>query len=333
MRAMVLHSQASIREAPLSLEELEIPEPAAGEVRVRVSACGVCHTDLHIVEGDLPLAKRPVVPGHQIVGTIDAVGEEVDRDRVGERVGIPWLSSACGDCRHCLSGLENLCEAARFTGYHVDGGYADFAVAPATAAHRLPEGYSDAEAAPLLCAGIIGYRSLRLSGIRPGGRLGLFGFGASAHLTLQIARHQGCEVYVFTRSREHRRVARELGAAWTGSARDTPPELLDSAITFAPVGWVVAEALRLLSRGGTVAINAIHMDEIPALDYGRHLYGERVVRSVTNLTHADAREFLGLAGEIPLRAMVETFPLESANVALQRLAASELKAAATLLLS
>ena len=330
MRAAVLHKQASVSDAPLSVENLPPPEPGPGEVRLRVGACGVCHTDLHIVEGDLPLVKSPVIPGHQIVGVIDRVGEGVSPERVGERVGVPWLSRSCGECSLCASGRENLCSAARFTGWHVDGGYAEHAVAPEEAAHRLPESFSDIEAAPLLCAGIIGYRALRLSEIEPGQRLGLYGFGASAHLAIQVALHWDCDVFVFTRSDHHRQLALRLGADWVGGAEDEPPAALDAAITFAPAGWIVREALRALAPAGTVAINAIHLDSVPELDYQRHLYGERTLRSVTNLTHQDAREFLELAGRIPVETTVESFPLDEANSALQALKSSAIEAAAAL---
>ncbi|MFQ5742022.1 MAG: zinc-dependent alcohol dehydrogenase family protein [Acidobacteriota bacterium] len=333
MRAALLRRQAPIEEAPLQLEDRPVPAPGAGEVLIRVYACGVCHTDLHLVEGDLPLIKEPVVPGHQIVGRIEAAGEGVDAGRVGARVGVPWLSSSCGNCDLCHDGRENLCQQARFTGYHVDGGYAEYAVAPATAAHPLPEGFSDLEAAPLLCAGIIGYRSLRLAEVRPGSRLGLYGFGASAHLAIQVARHWGCEVYVFTRGRRHRQLAHRLGAAWVGDARDEPPARLDAAISFAPAGWIIPEALRALAPAGTLAVNAVHLDAVPSLDYRRHLYGERTLRSVTNLTHADAEEFLRLAGEIPVRTQVESLPLEAANEALLKLKASRIEAAAVLEMS
>lgn len=330
MRALRLHRQAPAGEAPLELEEVERPRPGDGDVLLRVRVCGMCHTDLHLVEGDLELHRRPLIPGHQIVGEVIGVGEGVDENRVGERVGVPWLSSSCGECELCREGRENLCRKARFTGWDVDGGYADYAVAPAAAAHPLPERFSDAEAAPLLCAGIIGYRSLRLSEVEPGQRLGLFGFGASAHLAIQVARHWDCEVYVFTRSDEHRHLAAELGAVWTGGARDEPPVPLDAAVSFAPAGWVAVEAMRMLRPAGTLAVNAIHLDRVPEMDYREHLYGERTLRSVTNLTHRDAREFLDLAGEIPVETTVETFPPEAANEALQRMKASELEAAAAL---
>lgn len=330
MRAARLHKQAPIETDPLRLEECPEPEPGRGEVRIVVSACGACRTDLHIVEGDLPAHRLPLIPGHQIVGVIDAVGEGVAPERVGERVGVPWMSSSCGGCEYCRSDRENLCPDARFTGYDVDGGYAELAVAPQQAAHTLPGGITDIEAAPLLCAGMIGYRSLRRSEVQEGQRLGLFGFGASAHLAIQVARHWGCEVFVFTRSEHHRELARRLGAAWVGGAEDTPPAKLHAAVTFAPAGWVTREALRMTAPGGTVAINAIHMDRIPELDYDEHLYGERTLRSVTNLTHRDAEEFLELAAAIPVRTTTETFPLEQVNRALTAMKRSKLEAAAVL---
>jgi propanol-preferring alcohol dehydrogenase len=270
-----------------------------------------------------------VIPGHQVVGTVEALGEGAKGLSIGYRVGVTWLNSACGNCDMCDAGKENLCEKARFTGLDVDGGYAEYVTVPTACAFPLPDGFPDSQAAPLLCAGVIGLRSLRLSEIRPGGRLGLFGFGASAHVTIQVARHRGCEVYVFTRSTEHRKHALELGAAWAGDARDDPPELMDASITFAPAGWVVHEALRTVKPGGTVAINAIHMSPVPELPY--HLiYGERTLRSVANLTGEDARELLELAAEVPLKTDVEEYRLEEANEVLQRLKRSEVRGAAVL---
>jgi propanol-preferring alcohol dehydrogenase len=296
---------------------------------LRVQACGVCHTDLHLVEGEIALPKLPVVPGHQIIGRVDAVGEGVTRLRAGDRVGVPWLYSTCGECEYCLGGLENLCDRARFTGQHVDGGFAEYMVVPAAFAYAIPHGFPDDQAAPLLCAGIIGYRSLQLSEIQPGGRLGLYGFGASAHITIQVARHWGCDVYVFTRSEEHQRHALELGAAWVGQAQDTPPAEIDSAITFAPAGWLVPEVLRVLRKGGTLAINAIHMSPIPEMPYSL-LYGERTVRSVTNATRQDGEELLRLAAEIPIHTDVELYPLDEANAVLQRLKQGQIQGAAVL---
>jgi len=331
MRAARLHNPAPIETGPLRLEDCAAPEVGPGEVRLKVSACGACHTDLHIVEGDLAVKRSPLIPGHQIVGVIESVGEGVAASRIGERVGVPWMSRSCGECELCLGGRENLCADARFTGYDVDGGFAEMAVAPAGAAHALPDGISDATAAPLLCAGIIGYRSLRLAEIKPGQRLGLFGFGASAHLAIQVARHWDCEVFVFTRGEQHRQLARRLGAAWVGGAEDEAPGRLHAAVTFAPVGWVVRQALRALAPGGTVAVNAIHLDCIPELDYAEHLYGERTLRSVTNLTHADAEEFLRLAAEVPVEATVQEFALADANRALARMKDSRIEAAAVLM--
>jgi propanol-preferring alcohol dehydrogenase len=299
-------------------------------VRIRVTACGACHTDLHIVEGDLPLKRLPVILGHQIVGVIESVGEYVDTARVGERVGVPWMSASCNDCSACRSGRENLCREARFTGYDVDGGFAELAVAPSSAAHALPESIGDIEAAPLLCAGIIGYRSLRQAELQPGQRLGLFGFGASAHLAIQVARHWDCEVFVFTRSEQHRELARTLGAAWVGGSGDKSPEPLDAAVTFAPVAAVVRAAMESLAPGGTLAVNAIHLAGALELDYGEHLYGERTLRSVTNLTNRDAEEFLALAAEVPVATTVEEFTLDRTNEALLKMRASTLEAAAVI---
>jgi len=330
MRAMVLEKPKSADENPLALREWPLPSPGEGELRVRVKTCGVCHTDLHTVEGELALPKLPVIPGHQIVGIVEALGAGARRFREGDRVGIPWLHSTCGECRFCRRGLENLCESARFTGYHTDGGYAEATVAHESFAYPLPPEFSDLQAAPLLCAGIIGYRSLRLSGVEPGGTLGLYGFGASAHIVIQIARHQGCEVFVFTRSEEHRKLARRLGAAWVGGAEDTPPEKLDGAILFAPAGRLVLDALRATRKGGTVALAGITMTRIPEIDYDSLLYHERVLRSVSNSTREDARELPRVAAEIPVRTEVEAFKLENANLALQSLKASRIQGAGVL---
>ncbi len=328
MKAMVLRAPKPAEENPLELVDLPVPEPAPGQIRLQVRACGVCHTDLHLVEGEIP-AMLPVVPGHQIVGRVDALGQGVSRFSVGDRVGVPWLYSTCGQCDYCQRDMENLCDQARFTGQHADGGFAENMVVPADFACAIPMGFPDDQAAPLLCAGIIGYRSLRLSGIQPGGRLGLYGFGASAHVTIQVARRWGCEVYVFTRSAEHQRHALALGAAWVGQAQDTPPDALDGVITFAPAGWLVPEALRVLRKGGTLAINAIHMSPIPEMPYSL-LYGERTVRSVANATRQDAEDLLRLAATIPIRTDVELYPLEQANAVLQRLKRSEIQGAAVL---
>jgi alcohol dehydrogenase, propanol-preferring len=330
MRAMILESPRAAEQHPLVPGDVPLPVPGAGEVRVRVAACGVCHTDLHIVEGELQLPKLPVVPGHQIVGVVDALGAGVRAFREGDRVGIPWLNWTCGECRFCRSGLENLCESARFTGFHSDGGFAEATIVHESFAYALPQNFSDLQVAPLLCAGIIGYRSLRLTGVAPWDRLGLFGFGASAHIVVQLARHLGCEVYVFTRSEEHRKLARELGAAWAGSAEDEAPEKVDGAIIFAPAGRLVPAALRATRKGGTVAMAGITMSPIPELDYDSLLYHERVLRSVANSTRQDARDLLRLAAEIPVRTEVQSFKLEEANLALDALKHSRIRGAGVL---
>lgn len=328
MRAMLLAQAARAEERPLALVEMPESEPASGEVSIGVEACGVCRTDLHIVEGEVE-ARLPIVPGHQAAGTVLACGSGVEGIRPGDRVGVGWLSSTCGECAFCRSGRENLCRGARFTGRDRDGGYAERMTAPALATYRLPEGFTARQAAPLLCAGVIGYRTLRISGAQSGGRLGLFGFGASAHLVIQIARHEGCEVYVFTREALHRELAREMGAAWVGGTEDNPGVLLDAAAIFAPAGEIVPIALARLERGATLAVNAIHMSPIPSLDYEK-LYGERVVRSVMNFTRRDAQEFLEIAARIPVRAETEVFPLDQANEALVRVARGEVRGAAVL---
>jgi propanol-preferring alcohol dehydrogenase len=315
MKAMQLIQQNLAEEAPLQCVQIPKPEPGPGQVRLRVKMCGVCHTDLHTVEGDIHPPNLPIVPGHQIVGVIDALGEGVDNLKSGLRVGIPWLYSACGKCQNCRSGYENLCPEARFTGFHVNGGFAESMLAEANYVLPIPESISNEQAAPLLCAGIIGYRSLRQSDLQPGERLGLFGFGASAHLSLQVALHWGCEVFVFTRSEDHRKHARQLGAAWVGGAEDQPPKPLDRAVIFAPVGWIVPLALEKLRPAGTLAINAIHMSPIPEMPYDL-IYGERTLRSVANATYQDGVDFLRLAAEIPIRATVQEYELEQANQAL-----------------
>jgi propanol-preferring alcohol dehydrogenase len=332
MRAMVLDKAGPAESSPLAMRDASTPAPAAGEVRVKVHVCGLCHTDLHTVEGDIPLHKRPVIPGHQIVGVIDALGSGVTAHREGDRVGIAWLHSTDGACEYCGRGFENLCLNGRFTGYDVDGGYAEYTVVPAEFCYPIPPAFDDEHAAPLLCAGIVGYRSYRLSGIRPGENLGLYGFGASAHLIIQVARHHKCNVFVFTRSEEHRNHARELGAVWTGRAEDTPPELLHAAIIFAPAGSLVREALRVLRKAGTLALAGITMSQISAFDY-ELLYHEKIVRSVANATRQDGREFLKLAGEVPLQTEIQIFNLAEANQALQKLKNSEIRGAGVLRIS
>ncbi len=333
MRAMVLPRPAKAAERPLVPADLPMPAPGAREVLLEVSACGVCRTDLHIAEGDLPLPRVPLVPGHQIVGRVAALGTGAARHRTGDRVGAGWLSGVCGACPRCSGGRENLCEGARFTGLSTDGGYAEFCVVHEDFAFPLPDGVPDQAAAPLLCAGIIGYRALRSSGARAGEPLGLFGFGASAHLTLQVAVHEGVPVYVFTRGAEHRRLALALGAAWAGGAEDEPPRPLAAAISFAPAGPLVPRILALLDRGATLALAGVTMTEIPALDYDRLLYHERRITSVANYTRTDAAEFLTLAAAVPVRTEVEVFPLAAANDALLALSESRLRAAAVLSVS
>ena len=327
---MVLREAADVGKTPLVLEEMPAPEPGPGDVRVRVRVCGVCRTDLHIIEGDLPPAKRPVIPGHEVVGIVDRVGTGVQVIKEGDRVGIAWLRSTCGDCEFCRDHQENLCLQARFTGYHADGGYAEYAVAPAAFAYPIPGAFTDDEAAPLLCAGIIGYRALRLSGVKPGQRLGLYGFGASAHITIQVARHWGCEVFVCSLREEHRALARELGARWVGGAAELPPEPLHGAIMFAPAGELVPPALRALRRGGTLAIAGIHLSPIPAIDYDHDLFGERVIRSVTANTKQDGLDLLRDAAAIPIRPHTQRFRLEDANAALQALKAGTIRGAGVL---
>ena len=323
MRAMRLHAAGR----PLALDDVPPPEPGPGEVRIRVGACGVCRTDLHLVEGDLPLRRSPLIPGHQIVGVVDALGPGVKAPEAGVRVGVAWLRHACGACDLCRRGLENLCPDATFNGWSEDGGYAEFAVAPADFIYPLPPGLTDIQAAPLLCAGIIGYRSLRLAGVQPGDTVGLFGFGASAHLALQVALHWGCRVFAFSRGQAHRQLALALGAAWAGSG--DPPAPLDAAVTFAPAGAVIPQALACMRPGATLAVNAIHLDVVPAMDYGL-LYRERAVRSVCNATRRDGEEFLRLAAEIPIHAETEVLPLEEANEALRRVRDGTVHGAAVL---
>lgn len=331
MKAMRLSKTQPVEQSPLELLDLPPPVPGPGEVRLRVEACGICRTDLHIIEGDLPLPTLPLVPGHQVVGVVDQIGIGVSRFREGDRLGVPWLYSTCGTCEFCQRGQENLCDAGRFTGYHVDGGYAEFVVAPAAFVHPLPEGFSPPEAAPLLCAGVIGFRALRLSEVKEGERLGLYGFGGSAHIAIQVAVHWGCEVYVFTRSEEHRALAQQLGARWVGQAEDDPPGRLDSAIIFAPVGRLVLKALQVLRKGGTVSIAGIAMSPIPELAYPL-LYQERTVRSVANSTRQDVLDLLRLAAEIPIRTEIHRFTLQEANHALQLLKQSRFRGAGVLTL-
>ncbi|HKE23694.1 MAG TPA: zinc-dependent alcohol dehydrogenase family protein [Bryobacteraceae bacterium] len=306
MKAAVLHQPQPAANRPLHIEDVPVPAAQPGHVLLRVRACGVCRTDLHIVEGELPPRGRAVIPGHQIVG-----------EAGGKRYGVCWLAGTDGSCWYCRHDMENLCDAVQFTGYHVDGGYAEYALAREDFIFPLPEGLTDLDAAPLLCAGIIGFRSLRVAGVEEGERVGLFGFGASAHLAIEVLHAWSCPVYVSTRGASHRRLAESLGAEWVGSEHDRPPVQLDRAVTFAPSGDVVVAALSSLRKGGVVAINAIHLDRIPPFDYDSLLWGERQLRSVTNMTRDDARDFLALAAKIGIKPKVTTFPLDRANEALQ----------------
>ena len=330
MKAWVVRRPAPIDEDPLALVDRPVPEPGPGEVRVRVAVCGVCRTDLHLAEGDLPPRHPDVVPGHEVVGVVEARGPGAERFEVGERVGIAWLRGTCGTCRFCRRGDENLCLSPSFTGWDADGGYAEHAVVDERFAYRIPDAFTDEEAAPLLCAGIIGYRALRRAELPPGGRLGIYGFGASAHLAAQVALAEGATVHVMTRAPEARRLALELGAASAGDTYDPPPEPLDAAITFAPAGGLVPVALGALDRGGTLAIAGIHLSAIPSLDYQDHLFQERQVRSVTANTRRDGEEFLATAARIGIRVETRPYTLDEADAALRDLAHDRVTGAAVL---
>jgi propanol-preferring alcohol dehydrogenase len=319
MKAMLLHSPAGVETSPLACVDLPVPEPQANEIRVRVQACGICRTDLHVVEGELPPHRPQVVPGHQVVGIVDACGPNATHFQSGDRVGIAWLRSTCGTCRYCARGDENLCPDARFTGYDENGGYAEYATVREDFAYAIPSDIDAATATPLLCAGIIGYRALRRANVRPRCRLGLYGFGSSAHISIQVARYWGCTVYVMTRDPRQQALARELGATWAGGADERPPEPLESAVLFAPAGNLVPTALEALDKGGTLALAGIYLTQIPPLDYNKHLFQEKNLRSVTANTRQDGQDLLRLAAEIPLRPKTTAFPLTDANRALQQL--------------
>jgi len=329
MKACVLCAPAAIETNPLAYTDVTAPQPKSGEVLVRVRACGVCRTDLHVIEGELPPHKSPVIPGHQVVGVIEKQGEGAQRFADGARVGIAWLHRTDGTCEYCRSGAENLCDHPVFTGYSVDGGYAEWIVAAEDFVYAIPEGFADEQAAPLLCAGIIGFRSLRLSGIKAGGRLGFYGFGAAAHVAIQVARHWSVEVYASTRDARHQKLALELGAAWVGGTLDEPPQKLDAAIVFAPAGEIVPAALKALKKGGVLVLGGIHMSPIPSFSYDL-LYQERVIRSVANNTRKDGEDFLQVAAEIPIRTRVQIFPLHEANRALNALKNDAIPGAAVL---
>jgi len=333
MRAAVLERSAPVETSPLSLREAPVPEPGPGEIRVRVHACGICRTDLHVIEGDLPPRKRPVIPGHQVVGTVEARGEGAGRFPLGARVGIAWLALACGTCGFCAAGRENLCEAPLFTGYHRDGGFAEFAAVPEAFAYGIPDAFPDAEAAPLLCAGIIGYRALARADLPRGGTLAIHGFGSSAHIVLQLALHRGATAYVCTRGEAHREMAKAMGAAWVGEDPAEMPVRTDSAILFAPAGELVPPALRALKNGGTLALAGIHMSDVPQMKYEECLFYEKNVRSVTANTRADGEGLLREAAAIPIRPKVTTFPLSEANRALQLLKADRISGSGVLIVA
>jgi len=314
---MLVHKRKPVEESPLAMKEIPDPEPGKKEVRVKVKACGVCRTDLHVVEGELPPAKTPVIPGHEIVGIVDRLGEEASRFKIGDRIGIAWLRHTCGTCVYCRAHQENLCENSLFTGYHADGGYAEYAVAPEDYAYPMPEIFSHAEATPLLCAGIVSFHALRRSRIKPEERLGIYGFGSSAHIIMQVALHWGCSVYVATRGEEHKQMAKKMGAAWGGDVYDEFPEKMDSSIIFAPAGELVPPAMQSLRKGGTLALAGIYMTPIPSMDYEKYLFYERDLRSVTANTRQDGIDFLKEAATIPIKPQVTTFPLEDANKVLQ----------------
>ena len=332
MKACLLRSPAAIETNPLAFADVKTPEPGRGEVLVRALVCGVCRTDLHVVEGELPPRKSPVIPGHQVVGVVEKRGENAQRFAIGARIGIAWLHRTDGVCEYCRSGAENLCDNPEFTGYTVDGGYAEYIVAPEDFVYAIPEGFPDEQAAPLLCAGIIGFRSLRMSGIKPGGRLGFYGFGAAAHVAIQVARHWNVEVSASTRDARHQKLALDLGAAWAGGTFDEPPKKLDAAIVFAPAGEIVPAALKALKKGGVLVLGGIHMSPIPSFNYDL-LYQERMIRSVANNTRQDGEDFLRIAAEIPIRMHVQMFALREANRALNALKNDAIPGAAVLRVS
>jgi propanol-preferring alcohol dehydrogenase len=329
MKAMILARVAGAEERPLTVSELPVPEPHSGEVLIAVSACGVCRTDLHVVEGELPLSKPGIIPGHQVVGRVVATGSDARLRKVGDRVGIAWLHRTCGRCEQCTRGRENLCPYALFTGYTAQGGYAEYVKAPEAFVYPIPEGFADLHAAPLLCAGIIGYRCLKKADVGRGDALGIYGFGAAGHVCIQVALHLGIRVFVCTRDERHRKLALELGAEWSGDTYDQPPELLHAGIVFAPAGEIVPAGLRTLQRGGKLVLGGIHMSKIPAFDY-ELLYHERSIQSVANNTREDGREFLRIAAEIPIKTQTEIFPLEEANEPLIRLKNDAVRGAAVL---
>ena len=332
MKACVLNHPAPIETRPLEYTDAPVPEPGAGQVRIRVHACGVCRTDLHVIEAELPPKKLPVIPGHQVVGTVEASGPQAQRFATGARVGVPWLHWTDGTCEFCRSGRENLCEHALFTGYTANGGYAEHIVAPESFVYPIPNGFGDLHAAPLLCAGIIGFRCLRLCGISRGAKLGIYGFGAAGHVCIQVARHWGIDVYAMTRDERHQKLALELGAVFAGGTVAQPPDLLDAAIVFAPAGEIVPAGLKALKRGGSLVLGGIHMSPIPSFSYDL-LYWERLIRSVANNTRTDGEEFLKVAAEIPIHTQTQVFPLAETNQALNLLKNDAVRGAAVIQIS
>jgi len=330
MKAVILERPAPIEDKPLKITDLPVPDPEPGRVLIKVHACGICHTDLHQVEGELPLHKSPVIPGHQIVGTVMETGKNVENIKTGDRVGMAWLHDTCGKCSHCVNGQENLCSEARFTGYDVDGGYAEYTTVHEDFAYPVPDGFPDLAAAPLLCAGIIGYRSLKLSNIKKGGTLGLYGFGASAHVAIQVAKYWDCRIFVFSRGEKHRNLGLKLGAEWAGTIDQEPPAKIQSSIIFAPAGSMVPRAMAHLDKGGTLATAGIYMTPIPEIEYDSQLYHEKVLRSVANSTRNDGIELLDLAARIPIKTEVTSYPLEEAQKALLDLKEGRINGAAVL---
>lgn len=330
MRAMVLERNGAIETNPLKSQEVSDPWPQDHEIRIRVQACAICRTDLHVIEGELAKKKLPLIPGHQVVGTVEKVGRTAKRFKVGQRVGVAWLRSVCGTCQYCLIGSENLCESSKYNGYHADGGYADFICVPDDFAYEIPAGLDTKEAAPLLCAGIVGYRALKRAQLPKGGTLGIFGFGSSAHIVTQLAKHQKARVYVVTRGESHRALAQKLGADWVGTTAYDLPRKLDSAILFAPAGELVPQALISLRRGGTLALAGIYLSSIPALDYEKHLFYEKNIHSVTSSTRRDGVEFLREAAAIGIKPQITMYPLAEANRALQDLKADRINGSGVL---
>jgi len=331
MKAMVLEQIADVNTSPLKFSDVPLPEPSEGEVRVKVRCCGACRTDLHVIEGDLPARKLPIIPGHQIVGIVDAFGPDSHRFKLGQRIGIAWLRFTCGRCRFCQAGKENLCESQQFTGYHADGGYAQYAIVNEEFAYEMPDVFDDVHAAPLLCAGIVGYRAFKRSRPQDGGTLAIYGFGSSAHVIMQIALHRGMKVYVVTRGEDHRALAAQMGATWVGAEVSEMPDKVDSAIVFAPAGELVPQALEKIQKGGTLSLAGIHMSAIPTLDYEKHVFYERDICSVTANTRDDARELLSEASTIPIRPHTVTYSLSDANKALKDLKADKIKGSAVLI--